>query len=79
MVQLMLQGFGGDHRRRSCHCCPSAVSGKLAGASELGIECYHVNARLSRELNDIGELRMGKFFVLVGYCLKPSGAVTATG
>jgi glycosyltransferase involved in cell wall biosynthesis len=70
MVQLMLEGFGGDHRKRSCHCCSSAAVPQPVGASELGIECYHVNARLSRELNDIGELRMGKFFVLVGYCLQ---------
>jgi glycosyltransferase involved in cell wall biosynthesis len=36
----------------------------------LGIECYHVNARLSKKLEDIGDLRVGKFLLLLGYCLQ---------
>jgi glycosyltransferase involved in cell wall biosynthesis len=35
-----------------------------------GIECYHVNARLSRKLEDIGDLRLGKLVLLMGYCLQ---------
>lgn len=60
MVQLMLQGFGGDRRRRS--------SGTQT--HPLGIECYHVNARVSKDLQDIGEFRPGKLLLLLGYCLQ---------
>ena len=67
MVQLMLAGFGGD-RRKSEALTPTAGAA-LAGA-EFGIECYHVNARLSQKLEDIGDLRAGKFILLLGYCLR---------
>jgi glycosyltransferase involved in cell wall biosynthesis len=60
MVQLMLAGFGGDQRR----------SARPAHAPSLGIECYHVNARVSRKLGDIGELQVGKILLLLGYCLQ---------
>src|SRR6266704_2384130 len=65
MVQIMLAGFGGD--------CRSAAKRSLsaAEASEgkpFGIDCYHVNARLSQKLEDIGDLRIGKFILLIGYC-----------
>ena len=64
MVQLMLAGFGGDQRRGRAR---PAVSGPQAS---LGIECYHVNTRLSQKLEDIGDLRLGKLFLLLGYCLQ---------
>ncbi len=64
MVQLMLAGFGGDRRRRR----GPANDGSSAG--DFGIECYHVNARLSNKLEDIGDLRLGKFILLLGYCLQ---------
>jgi glycosyltransferase involved in cell wall biosynthesis len=38
--------------------------------ASLGIECYHVNTRLSHELEDIGDVRLGKFILLLGYCLE---------
>jgi glycosyltransferase involved in cell wall biosynthesis len=63
MVQLMLEGFGGDRRK-------SAPSAPAPGADELGIECYHVNSRLSQKLEDIGDFRLGKFALLLGYCLQ---------
>ena len=69
MVQLMLAGFGGDRRKRS----PAARSDSSHSADEgrdYGIECYHVNARLSKRLEDIGDLRIGKFILLLGYCLQ---------
>lgn len=65
MVQLMLDGFGGD-RRKSGRKDESDSGGRHG--SPLGIECYHVNARLSQKLEDIGDLRIGKFFLLLGYC-----------
>ena len=64
MVQLMMDGFGGDRRRRL-----RAKANGQAGR-DFGIECYHVNTRLSKKLEDIGDLRLGKFILLLGYCLQ---------
>ena len=64
MVQLMLDGFGGDRRarRRNSQTVPASTG--------YGIECYHVNARLSRNLEDIGEFRLAKVLLLLWYCLQ---------
>jgi glycosyltransferase involved in cell wall biosynthesis len=62
MVQLMLDGLGGDQRRMSRN------SRQCSGGQ--GIECYHVNARFSDNLQDIGHVRVAKFFLLIGYCLQ---------
>jgi glycosyltransferase involved in cell wall biosynthesis len=67
MVQLMLAGFGGDRRK---HKGGAKVNGSAAQGRDYGIECYHVNARLSKKLEDIGDLRIGKFLLLLGYCLQ---------
>lgn len=65
MVQLMLEGFGGDRRRvKRTDALPPG------NAPAPSIECYHVNARLSQKLEDIGILRFGKFLLLLGYCLE---------
>ncbi len=61
MVQLMLNGFGGDRRKRS---------NRRPEANPLGIECYHVNARLSRTLENIGEIQSSKPFLILFYCLQ---------
>lgn len=61
MVQLMLDGFGGD--RRSPH-------GTEAKPAAFGIECYHVNARLSRTTQEIGSFQARKVPLLIGYCLQ---------
>jgi glycosyltransferase involved in cell wall biosynthesis len=58
MVQLMLEGFGGDCRKNP----------RAAEATPYEIECYHVNARVSKRLEDIGDLRLGKFILMLGYC-----------
>jgi len=60
MVRLMIDGFGGDWRGRRDAAVPSP----------LGIECYHVDARFSQKLEDIGDVRLSKFLLLVGYCLE---------
>jgi glycosyltransferase involved in cell wall biosynthesis len=65
MVQLMLEGFGGDQRKQK-----SGAAAKAAEARSYGIECYHVNVRLSKRLEDIGDLRFGKIMLLLGYCLQ---------
>ena len=62
MVQLMLAGFGGNRRKRAKR--------KLGSNTPFDIECYHVNAQVSKELEDIGDFRFGKLFSLVGYCLQ---------
>lgn len=59
MVQLMLEGFGGDARK------------KVPGApTPFSIECYHVNARFSRGLSDIGTFQGGKLFLIFWFCLQ---------
>lgn len=61
MVQLMLNGFGGDQRHARPGTPPS---------NPFNIACYHVNARVSKKLEDIGDFRLGKFLLLLGYCLQ---------
>ena len=72
MVQLMLAGFGGDQRKarhRGNGAVGSVARTALPGnGGGLDIECYHVNARLSQKLEDIGDFRVGKFLLLLGYC-----------
>lgn len=75
MVQLMLQGFGGDHRkpphkRRTFTHSPGEPPQASTTADDYGIEIYHVDARLSKRLEEIGDLRVGKFILLLGYCLQ---------
>ena len=68
MVQLMLEGLGGDARRRG----PKP-------ATALGIECYHVNARFSRSLEDVGEFQGGKILLIFWFACRPSGCATDMG
>jgi glycosyltransferase involved in cell wall biosynthesis len=65
MVQLMLAGFGGDQRKRDGN---TSSDESPTVTNSFGIDCYHVNARLSQKLEDIGDLRIGKFVLLLGYC-----------
>lgn len=60
MVKLMLDGFGGDHRKKN----------PAAGPNHLGIQCYHVNARFSKSLQDVGEFQGTKLVLIVWYCLQ---------
>ncbi len=62
MVQLMIEGFGGDARR----------SERDAGNPH-GIECHHVNAQLSRSLDDVGSFRPWKLFSVLRYCIEAVG------
>ncbi len=59
MVKLLLDGLGGDCRRP-----------KGKPPNRLGIECYHVNARFSKALEDVGEFQGGKIFLILYYCLQ---------
>lgn len=64
MVQLMLNGLGGDRRMRKKN-STSAHSGDVHG-----IECYHVNTRLSKRLEEIGSFQPMKLLRLVMYCIE---------
>ncbi len=55
MVQLMLAGLGGDCRQART-------------PNPFGIECYHVNARFSRGLSDVGEFQGTKIFLIFWFC-----------
>ena len=75
MVQQMVTGFGGNRRKPNRQAEEDSSQGSTAAVatanrSPFGIECYHVNARLSQELEDIGDFRVGKFFLLLNYCLQ---------
>lgn len=59
MVELMLAGFGGDARRR-----------KPPAAPPHGIDCYHVDARFSRSLEEVGEFRGAKILLIFWFCLQ---------
>lgn len=59
MIKLMLDGFGGDQR------------GRVASPSTShAIFCHHVNSRLSRRMEEIGEERPGKLLLLFWYCVE---------
>ena len=60
MIAHLVTGFGGDVRTRS----------KSAPSSPHSIEVFHVNARLSDDLEDVGAARWGKVFVLIRYCFQ---------
>jgi len=65
MVQLMLQGFGGDRRHR-----PARPQSPEQAGDQHGIQCYHVNTRLSKRLEDIGEFHGIKLLRLLFYCVE---------
>jgi glycosyltransferase involved in cell wall biosynthesis len=62
MVKLMIDGLGGDGRS------------KLEQAKERctpdGVQCFHVNARFSSDLNDVGSFQFKKILLLIRYCLE---------
>jgi glycosyltransferase involved in cell wall biosynthesis len=57
----MLNGFGGDRRKKR---------NRLQEPNPLGVECYHVNARMSKTLEDIGEIQSIKLLRLFLFCLQ---------
>jgi glycosyltransferase involved in cell wall biosynthesis len=56
MVSLMLEGLGGDRRMQPAEQAPGKI------------ECYHVNARFSDHLEDIGTFRWQKALLALRYC-----------
>jgi glycosyltransferase involved in cell wall biosynthesis len=57
----MLDGFGGDRRKKK---------NRMQEPSAYGIECYHVNAQLSKTLENIGEIQSIKLVRLFLFCLE---------
>ena len=62
-AERLLNGFGGNHRQRARR----AAAGP---ANDFGIECYHVNARYSKTLEDVGAFQGAKIFLIFYYCLQ---------
>lgn len=58
MVKLMLDGLGGDWRTRAMEPPPPPS----------GIHCFHVNARFSEGLEDVGAFRLEKVLLVLRYC-----------
>lgn len=61
MVQLMLNGFGGDCRKSR---------NRSSARNSYSINCYHVNARFSKSLEDIGEFQGTKILLVLFYSLQ---------
>jgi glycosyltransferase involved in cell wall biosynthesis len=59
MVDLMLKNFGGDQRSKANR-----------NGAPLALECYHVNARFSHSLENIGEFQAKKLLLIVYFCLE---------
>jgi glycosyltransferase involved in cell wall biosynthesis len=72
MVEALVQGFGGDCRQPGVARAPGSDAQTPAACpaarSAFGVEVYHVNARLSEALEDVGVARRGKVFALLKYC-----------
>ncbi len=62
-VERLFNGYGGNHRKRK-------QRESTAPANPFGIECYHVNARYSKTLEDVGEFKGVKIFLILIYCLQ---------
>jgi glycosyltransferase involved in cell wall biosynthesis len=60
-VKMMLENFGGDRRKAKFRREP---------INHFGIECYHINARFSKKLDDVGEFQIGKIGLILFYCLQ---------
>ncbi len=61
MVKLMLDGLGGNE---------GGAVAQLREAPGSAVVCYHVDARLSADLEDVGQARLGKLLPLVRYCCR---------
>ena len=62
-AERLLNGFGGNHRGR-------VRLAAVKTTNHFGIECYHVNARYSKTLEDVGEFQGAKIFLILFYCLQ---------
>ncbi|MDD5260583.1 MAG: glycosyltransferase family 4 protein [Methylacidiphilales bacterium] len=63
MVQLMIRGLGGDFRY-----CPQLTTG--IHMENPDVRVFHVNARVSASMEDVGRVKIGKLFRLCSHCLE---------
>ena len=79
MVKLMLDGFGGDRRKSAIRnpqpsgarqTAEGSPQGEAGGPNQSAIECYHVNARFSEDMEDIGAFRFEKAMLVLRYCIE---------
>ena len=76
MVKLMLDGLGGDWRRKKSRNDGPAASDRRNATEQHsfqtfdGIQCYHVDTRFSHDISDLGTVRLGKFFLVFRYCFE---------
>ena len=66
MVQLMLAGFGGDRRKRR----RSRAAGERRQRATSASSAITSTPGCRKKLEDIGDLRLGKFVLLLGYCVQ---------
>lgn len=66
MVKLMLDGLGGDWRGKS----KAAPASRNPHPEPPPIHCYHVNAQVSDNMEDIGTFRFGKLLLILRYCIE---------
>src|SRR5438552_1023409 len=70
MVKLMLDGLGGD-RRFKVKSPKSKTAAKPPEEKALDdIQCYHVNSQFSEEMEEIGEIRLSKVWLVLRYCVE---------
>ena len=62
MVKLLLDGFRGGEGGK--------YGAELESGSPFGIECYHVNAQVSDDAQDVGRMRPQKAVRLLRYCME---------
>ena len=69
MVQLLIKVLGGDLRQKPKVVEPQRFS-RADSPKNSPIACYHVDSRLSEDIQDIGRIRWGKLFWILKYCLE---------
>lgn len=60
-VQRMLEHFGGDQRKARF---------REVTPNHYGIQCYHIDARYSQNMEDVGEFQFGKILLVLFYCVQ---------
>jgi glycosyltransferase involved in cell wall biosynthesis len=66
MVKLLLDGFGGDARQRH-NTAPNDRQNLSRPPADHVIECYHIDARFSSDIQDLGTIRPRKIALVFRY------------
>jgi glycosyltransferase involved in cell wall biosynthesis len=70
MVQLMLQGLGVAAVPNTTRAATPGSNQQPAPFQRWDGECYHINTRLSRDLEDVGHAQLHKGVLLINYCVR---------